>query len=175
MPAGIPLDRRGIRYGDQERAEAGFEDFQSLEFEFDCEDGMGPSFLFFSFFFLPSFLPHPPPSPPQPSNPPTTPRTDGTHPTSGRQGSSRKAKSGGKQTPRPSPPTSKSTSRIGGGAARPLRVSASSSGVAASPSARGLRSRAARGGRRFPRFNLFGEGGGRGGEVKGRVVFGCGL
>lgn len=38
MPAGIPLDRRGIRYGDQERAEAGFEDFQSLEFEFDCED-----------------------------------------------------------------------------------------------------------------------------------------
>ena len=132
------------------------------------------SFHFF-FHFLSFLLPSPilPPSPPQPSNPPTTPRTDGTHPTFVRQGSSRKAKSGRKQTPRPSPPTSKSTSRTGGAAARPLRVSASSSGVAASLSARGLRSKAARGGRPFRRFFfLVGVGGW---VLKGKVVFGCGF
>lgn len=84
MPAGIPLDRRGIRYGDQERAEAGFEDFQSLEFEFDCEDGMGPSFLFFlSFSFSHLSSPILPPLRPNPQTHPAhiepmalTPRPD---------------------------------------------------------------------------------------------------
>lgn len=57
MPAGIPLDRRGIRYGDQERADGGFEDFQSIEVEFECESGMCvfrfPSAPFFRSNFLP--------------------------------------------------------------------------------------------------------------------------
>lgn len=49
MPAGIPLDGRGIRYGDQERADGGFEDFQYIEFEFECEDGMSCASFFRSF------------------------------------------------------------------------------------------------------------------------------
>ena len=49
MPAGIPLDRRGIRYGDQERADGGFEDFQSIEFEFECEAGMSCVYSFDTF------------------------------------------------------------------------------------------------------------------------------
>ena len=52
MPAGIPLDGRGIRYGDQERADGGFEDFQYIEFEFECEDGM--SCASFARSFVPS-------------------------------------------------------------------------------------------------------------------------
>ena len=44
MPAGIPLDLRGIKYGDQDRPDGGFEDFQNIEFEFECEDGMCASF-----------------------------------------------------------------------------------------------------------------------------------
>ena len=38
MPAGIPLDGAGMQHGDQERGEL-FEDFQSIEIEFDCEEG----------------------------------------------------------------------------------------------------------------------------------------
>ena len=37
-PAGIPLDGGGLGYAEQERGE-GFEDFQSIEVEFDCEEG----------------------------------------------------------------------------------------------------------------------------------------
>lgn len=53
MPAGIPLDGRGIRYGDQEqRGEGDFEDFQSVEFDFECEDGMSFMLEFISFYLL---------------------------------------------------------------------------------------------------------------------------
>lgn len=45
MPAGIPLDGRGIRYGDQERPDGGFEDLKSIEFDFECEDRMCVPFL----------------------------------------------------------------------------------------------------------------------------------
>ncbi len=38
-PAGIPLDGGGLRHAEQERGE-GFDDFQSIEVEFDCEEGM---------------------------------------------------------------------------------------------------------------------------------------
>ena len=37
-PAGIPLDGGGLGHAEQERGE-GFEDFQSIEVEFDCEEG----------------------------------------------------------------------------------------------------------------------------------------
>ena len=37
-PAGIPLDGGGLGHADQERGD-GFEDFQSIEVEFDCEEG----------------------------------------------------------------------------------------------------------------------------------------
>lgn len=50
MPAGIPLDGRGIRYGDQERPDGGFEDLKSIEFDFECEDRMR------TFSFLLPFL-----------------------------------------------------------------------------------------------------------------------
>ena len=39
MPAGIPLDSREIRYEDQERSDGGFEDFQSIDIEFESENG----------------------------------------------------------------------------------------------------------------------------------------
>ena len=54
MPAGIPLDGRGIRYGDQERADGGFEDFQYIEFEFECEDGMSCASFIRSFRSFPA-------------------------------------------------------------------------------------------------------------------------
>ena len=44
-PAGIPLDGGGLGHAEQERGD-GFDDFQSIEVEFDCEEGKyGPSFL----------------------------------------------------------------------------------------------------------------------------------
>ena len=43
-PAGIPLDGGGLGHAEQERGEE-FEDFESIEVEFDCEDGKyDPSF-----------------------------------------------------------------------------------------------------------------------------------
>lgn len=53
MPAGIPLDGRGIRYRDQERPDGGFEDLKSIEFDFESEDGMCVLF----FFFFPRHFP----------------------------------------------------------------------------------------------------------------------
>ena len=38
-PAGIPLDGGGLRHAEQERGE-GLDDFQSIEVEFDREEGI---------------------------------------------------------------------------------------------------------------------------------------
>lgn len=44
-PAGIPLDGGGLGHAEQERGD-GFEDFQSIKVEFDCEEGKNDSSIY---------------------------------------------------------------------------------------------------------------------------------